>query len=218
MQILIGQLVNVSKDGKPIRMSKRAGNVVTLEDLVDAVGVDAGRYSLVRTGYNQNLDIDLNVLSSHTNDNPVYYVQYAHARSKNVDRNAQAAGVTTQGAELSLLDTIADSNLLAQLALYPGVLAAAADFREPSRVARYLEDLAAAYHTWYAAERVVPMELTDHDKQGDSGASKDIIEALRIAKDPEPARAAARLKLNDAVAQVLENGLDLLAVSAPDKM
>ncbi|MBQ5505029.1 MAG: arginine--tRNA ligase [Aeriscardovia sp.] len=214
MQILIGQLVNVFKDGKPIRMSKRAGNVVTLEDLVDAVGVDAGRYSLVRTGYNQNLDIDLNVLSSHTNDNPVYYVQYAHARSKNVDRNAQAAGVTTQGAELSLLDTIADSNLLAQLALYPGVLTAAADFREPSRVARYLEDLAAAYHTWYAAERVVPMELTDHDKQGEPVA----VEALRIAKDPEPARAAARLKLNDAVAQVLENGLDLLAVSAPDKM
>ena len=214
MQVLIGQLVNVFKDGKPVRMSKRAGNVVTLEDLVNAVGVDAGRYSLVRTGYNQNLDIDLNLLSSHTNDNPVYYVQYAHARSKNVDRNAQAAGVTTQGADLSLLDTVADSNLLAQLALYPSVLTAAADFREPSRVAHYLEDLAAAYHTWYAAERVVPMELTDHDKQGEDAA----VEALRIAKNPEPARAAARLKLNDAVAQVLENGLDLLAVSAPDKM
>ena len=214
MQILIGQLVNVVKDGKVVRMSKRAGNVVTIDDLVDAIGVDASRYSLARTSYDQSVDIDLNLLASHSNDNPVYYVQYAHARSKNVDRNAAAAGITRDGADMALLSTEADGELLAQLALYPSMLAQAGDEREPHRVAHYLEELAGRYHKWYAAERVVPMDLTDAEKRGDA---KDV-EALRIAKDPEPARAAARLALNDAAQQVIANGLDLLGVSAPDAM
>lgn len=212
MQILIGQLVNVLKDGKAVRMSKRAGNVVTIDDLVEAIGVDAARYSLVRSSYDQSIDIDLNLLASHTNENPVYYVQYAHARSKNVDRNAKAANITTENADLSLLDTTADSELLAQLALYPGVLATAGDLREPHRIAHYLEDLAGKYHKWYAAERVVPMSLTPAQ-----AAEADSAQAT-IAKNPEPARAAARLKLNDAAGQVIANGLALLAVSAPDKM
>lgn len=214
MQILIGQLVNVYKQGKVVRMSKRAGNIVTIDDLVGAVGVDAARYSLVRTSYNQSLDIDLDLLVRHTNDNPVYYVQYAHARACNVDRNARAASITTEGADLSLLDMKDDGEVLAQLALYPGVLAEAADMREPHRVAHYLEDLAGAYHTWYAKERVVPMPLTAPEERGDKAA----VEELRKAKDPSPARAAARLKLNDAVRQVIENGLGLLAVTAPEKM
>ncbi len=212
MQILIGQLVNVIKDGKPVRMSKRAGNVVTIDDLVDAIGVDAARYSLSRTSYNQNIDIDLDLLSSHTNENPVYYVQYAHARSKNVDRNAAQAGITTQGADLALLDTAADSELLAQISLFPGVVTAAGDLREPHRIAHYLEELAGKYHKWYAAERVVPMELTNPEERADNA------EEIRIAKNPEPARAAARLKLNDAVQQVITNALAMLAVSAPEKM
>lgn len=214
MQILIGQLVNVVKDGKPVRMSKRAGNVVTIDDLVEAIGVDASRYSLARTSYDQSVDIDLDLLASHSNDNPVYYVQYAHARSKNVDRNAAAAGITRDGADMSLLGTEADGEVLAQLALYPSMLEQAGDERTPHRVAHYLEELAGRYHKWYAAERVVPMELTDAEARGDA---KDV-EALRIAKDPEPARAAARLALNDAVQQVIANGLDLLGVSAPDAM
>ena len=214
MQILIGQLVNVVKDGKPVRMSKRAGNVVTIDDLVEAIGVDASRYSLARTSYDQSVDIDLDLLASHSNDNPVYYVQYAHARSRNVDRNAAAAGITRDGADMSLLSTEADGEVLAQLALYPSMLSLAGDERTPHRVAHYLEELAGRYHKWYAAERVVPMELTDAEKRGDA---KDV-EALRIAKDPEPARAAARLALNDAVQQVIANGLDLLGVSAPDAM
>ena len=213
MQILIGQLVNVMKDGKAVRMSKRAGNVVTIDDLVEAVGVDAARYSLARSDYNQSIDIDLGVLASHTNENPVYYVQYAHARSKNVDRNAAAASITTGGADLALLDTQADSELLAQLALYPGVVTAAGDLREPHRIAHYLEDLAGKYHKWYAAERVVPMDLTPaQERDSEEPGQAD------IAKNPSPARAAARLKLNDAAQQVIANGLSLLAVSAPDKM
>ena len=214
MQILIGQLVNVMKDGKAVRMSKRAGNVVTIDDLTDAIGVDASRYSLARTSYDQSVDIDLDLLASHSNDNPVYYVQYAHARSKNVDRNAAAAGITRDGADMSLLSTEADGEVLAQLALYPSMLEQAGDERTPHRVAHYLEELAGRYHKWYAAERVVPMELTDAEARGDA---KDV-EALRIAKNPEPARAAARLALNDAVQQVIANGLDLLGVSAPDAM
>ena len=214
MQILIGQLVNVMKDGKAVRMSKRAGNVVTIDDLVDAIGVDASRYSLARTDYNSPVDIDLNLLASHSNDNPVYYVQYAHARSCNVDRNAAAANVTTQGADLGLLDTEADGEVLAALAQWPAVVKEAGDKRAPHRVARYLEDLAATYHKWYNVERVVPMDLTSLEERG----AETEREALRIAKAPEPARAAARLKLNDAVQAVIAAGLDLLGVSAPEKM
>ena len=203
---------NVMKDGKAVRMSKRAGNVVTIDDLTDAIGVDASRYSLARTDYNSPVDIDLNLLSSHSNENPVYYVQYAHARSCNVDRNAAAAGITYEGADVSLLDTTADGEVLAALAQWPALLREAGDLRAPHRVAHYLEDLAATYHKWYNVERVVPMELTDPEARGEQA------DAIRIAKAPEPARAAARLKLNDAVQTVIAEGLDLLGVTAPDKM
>lgn len=212
MQILIGQLVNVMKDGKAVRMSKRAGNVVTIDDLTEAIGVDASRYSLARTDYNSPVDIDLNLLASHSNENPVYYVQYAHARSCNVDRNAAAAGITYDGADVSLLDTVADGEVLAALAQWPALLREAGDLRAPHRVAHYLEDLAATYHKWYNVERVVPMALTDPEARGEDA------EAVRIAKAPEPARAAARLKLNDAVRTVIAEGLDLLGVTAPDRM
>lgn len=214
MQILIGQLVNVMKDGKAVRMSKRAGNVVTIDDLVDAIGVDASRYSLARTDYNTSVDIDLNLLASHSNDNPVYYVQYAHARSCNVDRNAAEAQIDPTAADLALLNTETDGEVLAALAQWPATLAQAGDLRAPHRIAHYLEELAAAYHKWYNVERVVPMPLTDLEERKPEAER----EALRIAKNPEPARAAARLKLNDAVRTVIAAGLDLLGVSAPEKM
>ena len=214
MQILIGQLVNVMKDGKPVRMSKRAGNVITIDDLVDAIGVDASRYSLARTDYNTSVDIDLDLLASHSNDNPVYYVQYAHARSCNVARNAKDAQISQDGADLSLLNTDADGEVLAALAQWPASLAQAGDMRAPHRVAHYLEDLAASYHKWYNLERVVPMELTDSENR----LPEEEREAVRIAKCPEPARSAARLKLNEAVRIVIAEGLDLLGVCAPEKM
>ncbi|MBB2955682.1 arginyl-tRNA synthetase [Bifidobacterium commune] len=215
MQILIGQLVNVMKDGKTVRMSKRAGNVVTIDDLVDAVGVDAARYSLARTDYNTSVDIDLDVLASHTNENPVYYVQYAHARSCNVDRNAEDAKIDASVADLSLLDTPADGEVLGALAQWPSVVSDAGDLRAPHKIAHYLEALAGTYHKWYNLERVVPMELTDLEAREGDGQK---LEAMRIAKTPEPARAAARLQLNDAVQRVIAAGLDMLGVSAPDRM
>ncbi|WP_366180313.1 arginine--tRNA ligase [Actinomyces timonensis] len=196
MQILIGQLVNLVSNGQPVRMSKRAGTIVTLEDLVDAVGVDAARYALTRSSMDSMIDIDLDLLASSTNDNPVYYVQYAHARTRNVACNAAEHGVAREaGFDPAALDDPADAALLGALAQYPAVVAQAAELREQHRVARYLESLAAAYHTWYGATRVTP--------RGDDAITPGHV---------------ARLWLNDAVSQVLANGLGLLGVSAPERM
>ncbi|MBM6980176.1 MAG: arginine--tRNA ligase [Actinomyces succiniciruminis] len=196
MQIIIGQLVNLVRDGQPVRMSKRAGTVVTLEDLVDAVGVDAARYALARSSMDSMIDIDLNLLASTSNDNPVYYVQYAHARICSVARNAAERGVSRDaGFDPAQLDTPHDAQLLGVLAQYPAIVAQAAALREQHRIARYLETLAAAYHTWYGATRVTP--------RGD---------------DPVDAGHVARLWVNDAVGQVIANGLGLLGVSAPERM
>ena len=196
MQIIIGQMVNLMKDGAPMRMSKRAGTIVTLEDLVEAVGTDAARYSLSRSSMDSSIDIDLDLLASASSENPVYYVQYAHARTCNVARNAAEHGVRRDaGFDPAALDTEADSALLGVLAQFPSVVAQSAQLREQHRVARYLESLAAAYHAWYGATRVTP--------RGD-----DAVDSGHVA----------RLWLNDAVAQVLANGLDLLGVSAPERM
>ena len=199
MQILIGQLVNLVRNGVPVRMSKRAGTIVTLEDLVDAVGVDAARYALARSSMDSMIDIDLDLLASSTSDNPVYYVQYAHARTRNVARNAAEHGVSRDPNvapfEPAALDDPADSALLGVLAQFPAIVAQAAQLREQHRVARYLEQLAAAYHTWYGATRVTP--------RGDDAVNSGHV---------------ARLWLNDAVGQVLANGLDLLGVTAPERM
>ncbi|KTS91971.1 arginyl-tRNA synthetase [Microbacterium testaceum] len=195
LQVLIGQMVNLVRDGQPLRMSKRAGTVVTLEDLVEIVGVDAARYALTRSSADSNLDIDLDVLQKRTNDNPVFYVQYAHARTHNVARNAAASGVDRSEFAPELLDHESESALLGALQEYPRVVAHAADVREPHRIARYLEEVAGLYHRWYDNCRVIPL--------GDAPV--------------EPVH-RTRLWLNDATGQVLRNGLTLLGVSAPERM
>jgi arginyl-tRNA synthetase len=195
LEIIIGQLVNLLQNGDPVRMSKRAGTIVTMEDLVDAVGVDAARYALVRSSVDSQVDIDLDVLQKKTNDNPVFYVQYAHARTRAVARNAEAAGVDRSAFDASTLSHETESILLGVLAEFPRIALQAAELREPHRVARYLEDLAGSYHRWYDACRVTPL--------GDTP-----IEDVH----------RTRLWLNDATGQVLRNGLGLLGVSAPDKM
>ncbi|KAA9111137.1 arginine--tRNA ligase [Microbacterium rhizomatis] len=195
LQILIGQMVNLVREGQPMRMSKRAGTVVTMEDLVEIVGVDAARYSLARSSADSNLDIDLDVLQKRTNDNPVFYVQYAHARTHNVARNAAASGVDRSEFAPELLQHETESALLGALQEYPRTVAFAAEVREPHRIARYLEELAGLYHRWYDNCRVIPL--------GD-----DPIEPVH----------RTRLWLNDATGQVLRNGLDLLGVSAPERM
>lgn len=196
MQILIGQLVSLLRDGEPVRMSKRAGTVVTLDDLVDAVGVDAARYSLVRVSADTPLTIDLDLLASRSNENPVYYVQYAHARTRSVARNAEEHGVHMgEGYDPSQLDHPADEELIAALAQFPEVVAQAADLREAHRIARYLESLASTYHTWYSQCRVTPR------------ADEEVTDAH-----------VARLWLNEATSQVIRDGLSLLGVTAPERM
>ncbi|MCC9179099.1 arginine--tRNA ligase [Arthrobacter sp. zg-Y750] len=195
VEVLIGQMVNLVKDGKPVRMSKRAGTVVTLEDLVEAVGVDAARYTLARFSADSNIDVDLDLLTKRSNENPVFYVQYAHARTHALARNAEAAGVDDSAFDASLLNHPTESALLAALGQYPGVVAQASAFREPHRVARHLEVIAGTYHRWYDACRIAP--------QGD----EEITDTNRT-----------RLWLNLAARQVLANGLGLLGVSAPERM
>ncbi|MGF9661468.1 arginine--tRNA ligase [Arthrobacter crystallopoietes] len=195
VEVLIGQMVNLVKDGVPVRMSKRAGTVVTMEDLVDAVGVDAARYALTRSHADSNIDVDLDLLTRRSNENPVFYVQYAHARTCAVARNAVDAGVDRSAFDASLLDHATENELLAHLGAYPSVVATAAKFREPHRVARHLEVIAGAYHRWYDSCRVTPLgdaEVTDLNR--------------------------TRLWLNDATTQVLANGLGLLGVTAPERM
>ncbi|MEV1144138.1 arginine--tRNA ligase [Micromonospora sp. NPDC049799] len=198
LEILIGQLVNLVREGVPVRMSKRAGTVVTLEDLVDAIGVDAARYALARYSSDSPIDIDVELWTRATRDNPVYYVQYVAARTASVGRNAAEVGLTRGDAEAfrpELLDHEKENELLKALAEFPAVVAAAAELREPHRVARYLEELAGAYHRFYDNCRILPRgeeEVTDLHR--------------------------ARLWLNDATRTVIANGLRLLGVSAPERM
>ena len=200
LEILIGQMVNLLKDGTTVRMGKRSGNLVTLDDLVDAIGVDAGRYALVRYSMDATVDIDLDLWAKQTSDNPVFYVQYAHARLASILRNAADLGVTSGSASTtsfdpSLLSHEKEGDLLRALAEFPRVVTSAAQLREPHRVARYLEDTASSFHKFYDACRVLPM--------GD--------------EEPAPIH-AARLLLVEATKTVLANGLGLLGVSAPDRM
>ncbi|GAB3714552.1 arginine--tRNA ligase [Amycolatopsis oliviviridis] len=196
VEVLIGQMVNLVSDGKPVRMSKRAGTVITMEDLVGTVGVDAARYELIRYSVDSTLDIDLDLLRKHSNDNPVYYVQYAHARLASLQRNAADLGLKIDGAvDFGLLTLPAEGDLIRTIGEFPTVLRRAAQLREPHRVARYLEELAGAYHKFYTVGRVLP--------QGDEEATPLTF---------------ARLALCQAARQVLANGLNVLGVSAPERM
>lgn len=188
-------MVNLVRDGVAVKMSKRAGTVITLDDLVEAIGVDASRYALIRSSVDSSIDIDLELWTSTGNENPVYYVQYAHARLSAIARNAAELGVTVADPAFALLVSEQEGDLIRTLGEYPRVVTSAANLREPHRIARYLEELAGAYHRFYGACRVLP--------QGD-----EEVGPLHVA----------RLALCDASRQVLANGLALLGVSAPEQM
>ena len=195
VEVLIGQMVNLVRDGLPVRMSKRAGTVITLDDLVDAIGVDAARYVLIRSSVDRPIDIDLALWSSASSENPVYYVQYAHARLSALARSATELGIAADTAHLELLVHDREGTLMRTLGDFPKVLKSAASLREPHRVCRYLEDLAGDYHRFYDSCRVLP--------QGD--------------EQPGDLH-AARLALCAATRQVIANGLAILGVSAPERM
>lgn len=195
VEVLIGQMVNLVRDGQPVRMSKRAGTVITLDDLVEAIGVDAARYSLIRSSVDTPIDIDLALWSSASNENPVYYVQYAHARLSALARNATELGLAPDTGHLELLSHDKEGTLLRSIGEFPRVLKTAASLREPHRVCRYLEDLAGDYHRFYDSCRVLP--------QGD--------------EQPTDLH-TARLALCQATRQVIANGLTILGVTAPERM
>jgi arginyl-tRNA synthetase len=197
IEILIGQLVKMFKGGQEVRLSKRTGAMITLEDLVDEVGVDAARYTLIRYPADSPLMMDLDLLVQRTNDNPVYYVQYAHARISSVLRNAADLGIDWRAADFDpgMLIHEREGALLGVLAEFPRIINTAAELREPHRVCRYLEEVATAYHKFYDSCRVLPR-------------GEEAVEPLHIA----------RLWLCAATRQVIANGLDLCGVSAPERM
>ena len=197
VEVLIGQLVKIMEGGEEVKLSKRAGTIITLEELVEKVGVDAARYTLIRYPVDTPMVMDIDILKRNTNENPVYYVQYAHARIAAVLRNANDLKIPAGLANFdpAQLSHDRENELLGSLAEFPRIVASAAELREPHRVARYLEELAGVYHGFYADCRVLPM--------GDEGIS--------------PIH-SARINLCAATLQVLKNGLDLLGVSAPERM
>jgi len=181
-----------------VRMSKRAGTVVTLEDVVDAIGVDATRYQLARFSSDSPINLDVEELTRASNDNPVYYVQYVAARTANVARNAAEVGLArgdAAGFRPGLLTHEKENDLLKTLGEYPAVVARSAELREPHHVARYLEEVAGTYHRFYDKCRVLP-----------------------VGDEPITDLQRARLWLNDATRTVIANGLGLLGVSAPERM
>ena len=197
IEVLIGQLVKMTRGGQEVRLSKRAGNIITLEDLVEEVGVDAARYSLIRYPADSPLVLDLDLLVQRTNDNPVFYVQYAHARISSVLRNAEQLGIDwrSEPFDPALLTHDRESELITALAEFPRVIGAAAELREPHRVARYLEHVATAYHKFYDSCRVLPR-------------SDETLAPIHVA----------RLWLCAAARQVVANGLGLCGVTAPERM
>ena len=197
VEILIGQLVKIMEGGEEVKLSKRAGTIITLEELVEKVGVDAARYTLIRYPVDTPMVMDIDILRRNTNENPVYYVQYAHARIAGVLRNVEELAIPMglSNFDPGQLTHDRENELLGTLAEFPGVVAAAAAFREPHRVARYLEELAGVYHGFYADCRVLPM-------------GEEVISPIH----------SARANLCAATKQVLANGLALLGVSAPERM
>ena len=197
IEALIGQMVKIIEGGQELKLSKRAGTIITLEELVEKVGIDAARYTLIRYPTDTPMVMDVDLLKKNTNDNPVYYVQYAHARICAVLRNAKDLGID-YGLKFyspELLVHERERELIGLLAEYPRVVAAAAFARQPHRVARYIEDLAAQYHRFYNDCRVLPLGEEKPTKLN-----------------------SARACLSMATAQVISNGLDLLGVNAPERM
>ena len=195
VEVLIGQLVNLVRDGEAVRMSKRAGTIITLDDLVEAIGIDAARYSLVRSSVDSTLDIDLTLWANQSNENPVYYVQYAHARLCSLAKKAAAVGVTASNPDLSLLTEDHEGTLIRTLGEYPTVVKAAAELREPHRIARYIEELAGTFHRFYDTCQILP----------------------KAGEQAQPIH-TARLALATATRQVIANALGLLGVTAPEQM
>ena len=205
MDVRICQLVRLLKNGEPFKMSKRSGDLVTLADVVEEVGADATRFMLMYRRNDAAMDFDFALVKEQTKDNPVFYVQYAHARAHSIFRTAQRdlPGVDVSAeslakAEVELLVSPADLELLRVLAAWPRTVTAAAIAHEPHRIAFYVHELAATLHSFWAKGKEDPQ--------------------LRFVNAEDPKLTLARLALVDAVRQVIVNGLTILGVSAPEEL
>ncbi|MGX2961799.1 arginine--tRNA ligase [Peribacillus sp. JNUCC 23] len=193
LEVEIIQLVHLYKDGEKMKMSKRTGKAVTMRDLIDEVGLDATRYFFAMRSADTHMDFDLDLAVSQSNDNPVYYAQYAHARISSILRQGEEQGISLdQSADFSLLSTEKEIELLKKLGEFPQAIAEAAEKRMPHRMTNYIFDLASVFHSFYNADKVLDVEHTDRSK--------------------------ARLALAKSVQITLKNALALIGVSAPEKM
>lgn len=194
LTVLVTQMVSLYQGGEKVKMSKRTGKAVTMEDLMDEVGVDAIRYFFAMRGIDSHLDFDMDLAVSQSNDNPVYYVQYAHARICSIFRQAEEQGIRLPGfdeIDLKKLGSEQEFDLLRKLGELPEEVKEAAELHAPHRLIRYIYELASMFHSYYKAERII----TD-----------------------DPAQTHARLALVDCVRTVLRNVLRLIGVSAPERM
>ena len=192
LEVDIIQMVQLYKNGEKFKMSKRTGNAVTMRELVEEVGLDAVRYFFVKTAGDSHMDFDLDLAVSQSNENPVYYAQYAHARINSILRAAGEQGYTASLDNLSLLTAEKEEDVLKKVGAFPQVVADAAKHRTPHRIANYIQDLAATFHSFYGAEKVINAD------------NKELT--------------AARLALITAVKITMANALKLIGVSAPEKM
>ena len=196
LDIRLCQLVNLMDKGKPVKMSKRAGTFITVRDVIESVGADVIRFIMLTRRSEQTLDFDFAKVTEQSRDNPVFYVQYAHARACSVLR--QTGETADEGAALDQLGDPAEMAVLRQLASWPKLVVSAANAHEPHRVAFYLMDLAAAFHALWTAGRENP--------------------DLRFIREDAPALTAARLRLVKATALVIRSGLGVLSITAREEM
>lgn len=209
LHVVLVQLVKLLRDGVEVKMSKRTGEFITMREVLDEVGADAANFYFLMRDSNTHLEFDLELAKQRSADNPVYYVQYAHARICSLWRVASARGIArpaAEGTDLTVLMDPDELGLIKKLSTYPEVVQASALAFEPHRVTYYLQQLAALLHTFYNKHRVLPPELDQENKES---ASIEVLTSKRTA---------ARLVLMGAVQQVLQNGLTVLGISAPEHM
>ncbi|MFQ5991534.1 MAG: arginine--tRNA ligase [Nitrospiraceae bacterium] len=222
LRVVLVQMVHLMRGGKKIEMSKRAGEFVTLRDVIEDVGVDAAKFFFLMRRSDTHLDFDLELAKQRSAENPVYYVQYAHARIASLFRVAEARGMTVpkpNEAALELLQDPDEFSLIKKLSSYPAVVQASAAALEPHRLTFYLQELAGLLHTFYFKHRILPPAADlDATEEANGFTSETGSAEVRRRESLTPGLTGARLALMREVQRVIHNGLGLLGVSAPERM
>jgi arginyl-tRNA synthetase len=219
LRVVLVQMVNLLRGGKKIEMSKRAGEFITMREVMDEVGADAAKFFFLMRRSDSHLDFDLDLAKQQSAENPVYYVQYAHARLSSVFRIAEERGIPVpqpHEADLDLLRDPDELSLIRKLSDYPSVVRGSATALEPHRVTFYLQELAGLLHTFYYKHRIMPV-MVENEAADDRFVSAGE-QVIKQRESVTPELTAARLTVMRQVQQVIKNGLSLLGISAPDRM